>query len=128
MGMSTAAGAGSFLVEAPVAGRQTLGAATADLVDASIPLGATVEDESNLEPDDDLIGAGTDVVASDGRRVGTVHEVTYGADGSITGFVVKAGVLFKHDVHIPAASVATMGAKHIHLNVTAEHAEAAGRS
>jgi uncharacterized protein YrrD len=73
------------------------------------------------------MSAGTDVIASDGRRVGTVHEVTYGADGGVTGFVVKEGVLFKHDVRIPIERVATMGAKHIHLNVTAEEAEAAGR-
>lgn len=128
LSMTTTAGAGSFLVEAPVAGRRTLDAVTSDFFDPAIPIGATVEDESNLEPDDDVIGAGTDVLASDGRHVGKVHEVTYGADGGLTGFVVKAGVLFKHDVHIPAERVATMGAKHIRLNVTAEEAEAAGRT
>jgi uncharacterized protein YrrD len=127
MSMATTAGAGSFLVEAPVAGRRTLGAETSDFFDAAIPQGATVEDVSNLASGDDVMSAGTDVIASDGRRVGKVHEVTYGADGGVTGFVVKEGVLFKHDVRIPIERVATMGAKHVHLNVTAEEAEASGR-
>ena len=121
------AGGGSLLAAAPVAGRQTVEAATASLFDPAIPAGAVVEEESSVPAEDDVIGAGTDVLAADGRKVGTVAEVLVGPDGGVTGFVVKAGHLFKHDVQVPIERVAEVGDRHIHLNITAEQAEAAGQ-
>ena len=120
---SLAPGAGTFLAAAPIAGRHTIEAATADLHSPPIPPEAKVTVESNVPVDYDVIGIGTDVFAADGRRVGTVAEVIVDRNGDVTGFVVREGFLFKHDVFIPVAWIADIGDLHIHLNVTAEQAE-----
>jgi uncharacterized protein YrrD len=121
---SLAPGAGTFLAAAPVAGRHTIEDATAGVHPPPIPPDAKVSVESNVPVDYDVISSGTDVYASDGRWVGTVAEVMVDPDGNVTGFVVKEGVLFKHDVFIPVAWIADIGDKHIHLKVSAEQAEA----
>ena len=115
--------AGSFLAVAPVAGRHTIEEVTSGLPASAVPPGAVVEVESNVPAEFDVISAGTDVLAADGRKVGTVAEVIVGPDGAVTGFVVRAGFLFKHDVLIPVAWIADIGDRHIHLKVTAEQAE-----
>jgi uncharacterized protein YrrD len=117
-------GQGTFLATAPVAGRHTIEDATAGVHPPPIPPDARVTVESNVPADYDVISSGTDVYASDGRWVGTVAEVMVDPDGNVTGFVVKEGVLFKHDVFIPVDWIADIGDKHIHLKVSAEQAEA----
>jgi uncharacterized protein YrrD len=77
--------------------------------------------------EDDVIGGGTEVLAADGRKVGTVAAVMLALDRGVAGFVVNAGFLFKRDVYVPAEWIADVGERHIRLNVTAEQAEAAGR-
>jgi uncharacterized protein YrrD len=74
-----------------------------------------------------MIESGTDVVGSDGDKVGSVDDVLFDAEGRITGFIVRAGFLFKHDVMIPIERVAEIGHDQIHLNVTGDQAEAEGR-
>jgi uncharacterized protein YrrD len=73
-----------------------------------------------------MISHGTEVVASDGRKVGTVAEIFVTPDGKVTGFVVKAGFLFKRDVVIPIEWVAEIGEKHIRLKMTADDTEESG--
>ncbi len=78
------------------------------------------ETESNLPAQDIVIDRGTDVIASDGKKLGTVDDVIYGPDGRISGYIVRAGFLFHHDVTVPAEMIETIGEDHVRLRVTAE--------
>ena len=75
-----------------------------------------------------MLRRGSDVVGSDGRKVGTVDEVFAGDRAGIGAFLVKAGFLFKHDVHAPAARLAEVDDERGRLNVTAEEAVRRGRA
>jgi uncharacterized protein YrrD len=91
------------------------------------PVGDVVTREvTNLDADDVRIDTGTDVVGSDGKKLGTVDELLFDDANTVTGFVVRAGFLFKHDVEVPMTSVAGIAHDHIRLNVTKDQAEAAG--
>lgn len=88
------------------------------------PVVAPIEEvRSNIDEDMVLIDAGTDVIDRSGEKVGTVDEVVYNEDGELTEFVVKAGLLFHHDVHVPADWVESITADSVQLRVTAEEAE-----
>ncbi len=78
------------------------------------------ESESNLPSQDIVIDRGTDVIASDGKKIGTVDDMISGPDGRITGYIVRAGFLFHHDVAIPAELIETIGENHVRLRVTSE--------
>ena len=76
-------------------------------------------------PDDyDVIGTGTDVVAADGRKVGTVAEVIVDPDGYVTGFVVKKASSSSTTCSSPSPGSLTSATNSIRLKVTAEQAEA----
>jgi uncharacterized protein YrrD len=79
-----------------------------------------VETESNLPSQDIVIDRGTDVITSDGTKLGTVDDVITGADGRVSGYIVQAGFLFHHDVAIQAEMIETIGEGHVRLRVTAE--------
>jgi uncharacterized protein YrrD len=96
-------GGGTFLLSAPMSNVET-------------------ENVSNVPAEDVLIGEGTDVVDSDGQKLGRVHEVLVDGDGRMTGVVIKAGWLVKHELHVPLASVASFAHDHIRLGVTGEAA------
>jgi uncharacterized protein YrrD len=87
-----------------------------------LPVG-TIEAENldNLPEDSILLSEGTDVVGSDGKKVGRVDEV-FVSERAITGFLVKAGHLFRHDIRVPMSAVAGISHAHVRLNVTAEEA------
>ncbi len=76
------------------------------------------EFQTNINTEDVVIDSGTAVVTSDGKTIGHVDEISYAPDGSMTGFVVRAGHIFHHDVRIPAAWIKAVGAGHVGLNVT----------
>lgn len=83
-----------------------------------------VEVESNLPENATRLDAGTDVIGSDGKKLGKVEDVTYTEHGDITSFVVKAGFLFHHDVDIPAKWISSISDAGVHLTVTADQADA----
>lgn len=87
-----------------------------------------VEMESPLREDTIILDAGTNVVDRNGEKVGTVDDIIYDEAGAITGFVVKAGWIFHHDVHIPARWVESMTTDSVQLSVSAEEAEGSGAS
>ncbi len=115
-------GAGFYLYGAPNVGRGYEGAQDSffDAAPADAPI---VEDRSNIPNTDIIISEGTDVVGSDGEKIGTVDEIVYAEDGALSGFVVKAGFLLTHDVRVPINWVAETGEQHIRLNVPAAEAE-----
>lgn len=84
-----------------------------------------IEVESNLPENATRLDSGSEVIGSDGKKLGTVENVTYTEDGDITSFVVKAGLLFHHDVDIPAEWISSVSDDGVHLTVTADRADAA---
>ncbi len=117
-----ASGAGLYLYGAPYIGRgyEGRGDSFYDAAPADAPV---VENRSNLEETDTLISTGTDVVGADGDTIGSVDEVYVGDDGQITGFMVKKGMIFTHDIRIPMDWVREVDGDKIHLTVTGAEAE-----
>lgn len=120
--LPNAGGAGFYLYGAPYVGRGYEGSQDSffDAAPADAPI---VENRSNVLETDVVISEGTDVVGSDGEKIGTVDEIVYAEDGALSGFVVKAGFLLTHDVRVPINWVAETGDKHIRLNVPAAEAQ-----
>jgi len=87
-----------------------------------------VETRSNLDELDVILKQGTDVVGSDGKKVGTVDDIQFDDNGYLTGFVIKAGFLFHHDISIPASAVSEVDDARVLLNITSDAAEATGRT
>lgn len=83
-----------------------------------------VETRTNLPEQDVVISEGTDVVGSDGEKIGTVDQVVFDRDGRIHGFIVKAGFIFTRDVRVPIDWVASAGEEKVHLNIASDQAEA----
>lgn len=83
-----------------------------------------VEIDSNLPENATRLDSGSDVFGSDGKKLGTIENVTYTQDGDITSFVVKAGFLFHHDIDIPSEWISSVSDEGVHLTVTADQAEA----
>lgn len=117
-----AGGAGFYLFGAPNVGRGYEGSQDSffDSAPADAPV---IEDRSNLMETDVVISEGTDVIGSDGEKLGTVDEIVYAADGALSGFVVKAGFILTQDVRVPINWVSETGEKHIRLNVTSAEAK-----
>lgn len=86
-----------------------------------------LEVESNLPETDVMISEGTKVVDRSGDGIGNVDEVLYGDDNQVIGFIVKSGMIFKHDVRVPVDRVDEFTPDQIKLSCTAEEAESAGR-
>ncbi|HET9016683.1 MAG TPA: PRC-barrel domain-containing protein [Thermomicrobiaceae bacterium] len=96
------------------------------LVEPAPVMAPEEEVRSNLPPDSVMLDRGTNVVDRDGDKIGTVDEVIYDEDGGIAGFVVKAGMIFHHDVRIPARLVESMTPASVRLKVSAAEAEESG--
>jgi len=79
--------------------------------------------ESNLLTSEVVLHKGSEVVSSDGHKVGTLDEVVFGELGVVDGFVVRAGFLFHHDLRIPVSAVADFGTDKVHLKITKDAAE-----
>lgn len=121
MVIPNAGGTGQLLYDAPFTGR---GYPESGSFFDPAPLDPPpVETTSNVPETDVIVSDGTDVIGSDGDKVGTVSDVTLDTDGRLESFVVKAGMLFKHDVRIGADQVAEIGSRHVRLNVTADQAD-----
>ncbi len=82
-----------------------------------------LETRTNLPEDSMTIDQGTDVVGRDGDKVGEVDQILVDERGNTTGFVVKSGFLFTHDVQIPIDLVDHMSGERITLKVTGDEAE-----
>lgn len=93
-------------------------------MDATDTTNPVVENVSNLPPQDVMISEGTDVVGADGKKVGKVDRVLFGDGGTLQGFVVKSGFIFRRDITVPINAVAEVGADEIRLSVSAGTLEA----
>jgi uncharacterized protein YrrD len=92
------------------------------------PIG-TIEAQNldDLPPDSVLLTTGTEVIGADGKKIGHVDEIFFDTERGITGFLVKAGHVFTHDIRVPISSVAGISHAHVRLNVTADDAAKASR-
>jgi uncharacterized protein YrrD len=87
------------------------------------PVGTMETENVSIVPAEDvLIGAGTDVVDADGHKLGHLATVLVAGDGRMTGIVVTAGRLVRHELHVPLASVAGIAHDRIRLGATSEAA------
>jgi sporulation protein YlmC with PRC-barrel domain len=86
------------------------------------PLEGTPENPSSEELHSDIvIGKGAAVCASDGQRIGSVHEVSYDDEGALVSVVVQTGGLLRHNrMTIPSALIAGIGDEEITLNIRAD--------
>lgn len=82
-----------------------------------------MEVETNVPPDATLIGRGTDVLDREGKKVGVVDEVETNEDGEVVAFVVRAGLVFHHDVRVPVELVSSVTSDAVHLRVNADELE-----
>jgi len=76
----------------------------------------------NLPEDSVVLNKGTEVIGSDGRKVGQVDDIIVDSEGRMVGFLVKSGHLFHEDVRVPVSAVAGISHARVRLNVTAESA------
>jgi sporulation protein YlmC with PRC-barrel domain len=78
---------------------------------------------SNLNTNEVMLRKGADVIASDYNKVGTVDAIQAGERGAISGFIVRAGGLFGHDVAIPITAVKEFGTDKVRLTIDRDSAE-----
>jgi uncharacterized protein YrrD len=91
------------------------------------PIGEVVaENISNLDAEAVTIGEGTDVVGVDGKKVGHVDEILV-EQRHITGILVRAGRLLRHNVRVPMSMVAGISHDRVRLNVSVDEAERLAR-
>ena len=85
-----------------------------------------VRPEGNVSENDVWIGKGAEVVSADDHKIGHVHDLRYDDTGVLTGFIVRSGLLQRHDREIPAAWVAEVDDDRIRLKVSAAEVERTG--
>jgi uncharacterized protein YrrD len=79
--------------------------------------GGVVEVRSGLPDAAVVLDRGTDVLASDDRKIGTVDEIIFDERGDITAFVIKAGFFTHQDITVPVERVDAITHRYVRLNV-----------
>jgi uncharacterized protein YrrD len=74
---------------------------------------------SNLPDAAVLVGASTDVISSDGKKLGKVADVIY-TDGILTRLVIQTGIFRHHEISVPIEDIAAVTPDHIRLRITAD--------
>jgi uncharacterized protein YrrD len=77
---------------------------------------------TSLADDSVSLTKGTDVVGMDGRKIGTVADVIYGANRQIEAIVAAAGLRHEHRLEIAAVDVQAMTPSEVRLAITADEA------
>lgn len=127
---------GAAVLWAPAADRQPglerpyqeFDPARGPLFGPAAPPDTAIEVESNLPEDILLISRGTDVLDREGKKVGVVDEVETNEDDEVVAFVVRAGLLFHHDVRVPIDWVSSVTEEAVHLRLSADEVEALGQA
>ncbi len=89
------------------------------------PIGNFVtEVYSTLDSNDIRLDGGTDVIASDGGKIGELSTVLLDADGRPERIVVDQGFIFRRKVIVPLEWIVGASNARIRLNVSSEYAEA----
>jgi uncharacterized protein YrrD len=80
-----------------------------------------------LTESDIVLDHGTDVVDVNGEKIGKVDDVHFDEKGKVSGFVVREGLLFHHDVSVPLEWIAGITHEHVRLNVAKDEVERSKR-
>jgi len=119
LGYADALGGRTIVDATPDLGRGYEGAAGSFFDPA--PLNPPIEETERNIPDIDVtLGKGTDVISSDGKKLGTVDEILFDNMGNTSGFIVESGLIEKHHFRIPIDWVGEVDDNKVHLTVTAE--------
>lgn len=65
----------------------------------------------------------THVETLDEKNIGNVDDILFDDEGNITGLIIEQGLVFHHDVHIPAEWIAGVTHKRVRLSVTKAQVE-----
>ena len=79
----------------------------------------TMEVQSNLPENAVVLEKGTDVVASDGKKLGHLDDLAYDSEGVLTGLHIRSGILRHHETLAPASLIQSMTHERVNLNVDA---------
>lgn len=80
---------------------------------------SAVEKRTNLPENTVEITRGTDVVTSDGEKLGVVADVIYGAGNEIAGIIAAGGLLRHHRYEVHIAQIASFTRDRVTLSVPA---------
>ena len=83
-----------------------------------------VEVESNLGPNEVVLGKETHAVSSDHERLGTITAFELGALGLVESVTVSEGLIFKERSTFPLTEIEEVGTNAVHLSLTRSAAEA----
>jgi uncharacterized protein YrrD len=82
-----------------------------------------VEVESNLGENSVILDGKTDVVASDGSRLGRVKALTLGSMGVVEALVATEGLFDKERATFPLRTITDFGSERVRLGLTKAEAE-----
>ncbi|HZP83364.1 MAG TPA: PRC-barrel domain-containing protein [Chthonomonadaceae bacterium] len=81
-----------------------------------------------LDRQNAVIAAGSDVISQEGEKVGTVQSVTFDTQtGQPTALVVSRGLLFTEHVELPARAIVSVDDDTVYLNLTKAQLQQAAR-
>jgi hypothetical protein len=86
---------------------------------------AGIVSQSNLPENTSMVSDNTDVMTSDEKKIGVVHEAVCNEEGVITGFYLRAGRIRHHDRYVPVTLVEGGNSHRIRLRVTSAEAATA---
>lgn len=95
----------------------------------AVPLGShtafdmssmNIELETNLPENTLLVSSDTDVMTSDWKKIGKLHEVLCDDNARITGFVGRAGRIRHHTFTVPAELIAGGSHRYVRLSASAD--------
>ncbi|HVL23952.1 MAG TPA: PRC-barrel domain-containing protein [Thermomicrobiales bacterium] len=93
------------------------------------PVGnVSFQEVSSISESDLTISEGTHVVDSEGKTVGRVDEVFFDDERKISGFLVRAGRVFHHDLRVPRTWIDSITPDTIRLTITKDFATHHGAS
>ena len=82
-------------------------------------LDTTMEEQSNLPENAVVLQKGTDVFASDDKKLGHLDDLAYDDQGVLTALHIRSGVLRHHETLAPANLIQSMTHERVTLNIDA---------
>jgi uncharacterized protein YrrD len=83
----------------------------------------TAETSATLSLGEVELNGQTEVIGSDGESLGTVDEIISDAGGTVTGLIVKEGIIVHHRMRVPVDWIASILSNQVELQLTAAEAK-----
>jgi uncharacterized protein YrrD len=100
--------------------RHDMHAARTNMFETAVAGGAVVEVRSSLPDAAVVLDRGTDVLAADDRKIGTIDEIIFDERGDITGFVIRSGFFTHRDLTVPVERIDAITHRYVRLNVMSD--------